>query len=312
MSGVIISGYVVIYLVVLGIAIRNRRSFPLSESIMVILIIGVGFTGLVYFLAPRLTELSAHAVSLPELLFTLAYLVGVSLMLVFVDPVPSVWKDDFFKRKLVKLCYKLILFVVIPLLVLRLVWDVNWNDLGFSIQKLPHQILAALVLSLCFGGFNYIAGSGAKPIRAGEFSVRQLTIWFPLVFLWNMLEVGLVEEFFFRAFLQTRLTHVFGSSLAGICAASLLFGLAHAPGLYLRNGDKGGPLGEQPTLLNAILYSILVLSPAGWFTGLLFVRTQSLLAPILVHAAIDTVAHVSEFIQATHTEKSILTRQTAL
>lgn len=311
MTELIVAGYCLIYLAALGLAVWNRKSFPLSESILVILIIGIGFTGLVYFVSPEVKEQAARVVNRSELLFTLAYLVFVSLMLVFFDPVPSAWKEDFFKRKFVRLVYKLILFVAIPLIALRLAWGVNWSGLGFSVQQLPRQLLAALILSLCFGGFNYIAGSGAKPIRAGEFSARQLTVWFPLVFLWNMLEVGLVEEFFFRAFLQTRLVHAFGSSLAGICAASLLFGLAHAPGIYLRSGDKGGPLGEHPTLLNSILYAILVLSPAGWFTGLLFARTQSLLVPILVHAAIDTVAHVSEFIQSTGSEKRILTRGTA-
>ena len=118
-----------------------------------------------------------------------------------------------------------------------------------------------------------------------------------IAFMWNIIEVGLVEEFFFRAFLQTRLINFLGSPLAGICLASLLFGLAHAPGIYLRSGDKLGPLGEHPSLLNSILYAIVVLSPTGWFTGLLFLRTQSLLAPILVHVAIDTVAHTAEFIE---------------
>jgi len=76
-----------------------------------------------------------------------------------------------------------------------------------------------------------------------------------------------------------------------------LFGLAHAPGIYLRRGDKLGPLGESPNALDTILYSVLVLGTTGWFTGLLYWRTQSLLAPILVHAAIDAVAHTAEFIE---------------
>jgi membrane protease YdiL (CAAX protease family) len=105
-----------------------------------------------------------------------------------------------------------------------------------------------------------------------------------------------VEEFFVRAFLQGRATAFFDSPAAGICAASLLFGLAHAPGIYLRRGERHGPLGEQPALVDSILYAILGLSPTGWFTGLLYGRCQSLLAPILVHAAVDAVAHTAEFL----------------
>jgi hypothetical protein len=40
------------------------------------------------------------------------------------------------------------------------------------------------------------------------------------------------------------------------------------------------------------------LSTAGWFTGVLYWRIQSLLAPVLVHAGLDAAAHTPEFIQA--------------
>jgi len=50
-----------------------------------------------------------------------------------------------------------------------------------------------------------------------------------------MLEVGVVEEFFFRVRLQSRLSAVLKSKLGGIVRASLRFGLGHAPGLYLRS-----------------------------------------------------------------------------
>lgn len=87
-----------------------------------------------------------------------------------------------------------------------------------------------------------------------------------------------------------------------------MFSLAHASGIYLRRGDKHGLLGEQPSLLNSILYAILALSPTGWFTGLLFWRAQSLLAPVLVHAAVDAVAHTAEFIEGLGVQKRIGTQ----
>ncbi len=298
MSAFVVGLYLVLYLAALALAFRNRKTFPLSESIMVMLILGLGFTSLVYVVAPRIADFTPAPVPASELAFVLAYVGLVSVLLVVVNPVPPALRADFLKSKLISLAYKLTLFVIIPLTSLRLFWNVSWEALGFTVQDLPGQWVAALILSLCFGGFNLVAGSGAKPLRAGAFTPAQVLLGFPAVFFWNVLEVGLVEEFFFRAFLQGTLMQALGSSLAGICAASLLFGLAHAPGLYLRRADKDGPLGERPTLLNAILYAVLVLSPAGWFTGLLYLRTGSLLVPVLVHAAIDTVAHVSAAITA--------------
>jgi CAAX protease family protein len=154
-----------------------------------------------------------------------------------------------------------------------------------------------VVLILLFGGFNLLTGGAAAPIRKRQYGLGQIVSGMSLAFLWNVAEVGLVEEFFFRAFLQGRFTALFNSPVAGICLASLLFGLAHSPGIYLRRGDRHGPLGENPALTDAILYGVLGLSPTGWFTGLLYWRCQSLLAPVLVHAAVDAVAHTTEFLE---------------
>ena len=296
LSELVVLTYAILYLTALAVAVRQRKSFPLAESLMVIMIVGIGFTGLVFLVSlPLRGEPAVGGLAPGELAFTIIYLILASVLLVF-RLVPESWKGHFWKEKLAAIAFKLPVFVIIPILALRIGWKIPWGSLGFTLGDAPGQLLAALVLIVFFGGFNYLAGSGAAPIRRHEFSARQVALGFGFAYLWNMLETGLVEEFFFRAFLQTRLINVLGSPLAGICAAALLFGLAHAPGIYLRHGDRLGPLGEHPSLLNSLLYAILVLSPTGWFTGLLYLRTQSLLAPILVHAAIDAVAHTAEFI----------------
>jgi membrane protease YdiL (CAAX protease family) len=213
-------------------------------------------------------------------------------------PVPESWRGQFLKEKATALAFKLVIFVLIPLGMMRVLFKWTWADLGFSLGDIPGQLAAAGLLILLFGGFNLLAGSAAAPIRKGLYSRKQVGFGYLLAFTWNFLETGLVEEFFFRAFLQTQFTLAFSSPLAGICLDSLVFGLAHAPGIYLRSGDKQGPLGEKPTLLNTILYAVIVLSTAGWFTGVLYWRIQSLLAPVLVHAGLDAAAHTPEFIQA--------------
>lgn len=299
----IVTAYAVIYLIALLLAIWKRKSFPLSESVMVILIVGIGFTGLVYAatLWVKSTPITDQ-VPTGQFAFTLAYLLCIAILLVF-RVVPQRWKETFVREKIPTLLYKLIVFVMLPIAVLRLFWNSSWTNLGFSPGDVHGQLLAVVALTIFFGGFNLFVGSAAAPIRARQFSGRQLTFGFLITFIWNIFEVGLVEEFFFRGFIQTRMINFFGSPLSGICLASLLFGLAHAPGIYLRGGDKQGPLGEHPSLLNSLLYAIIVLSPAGWFTGLLFWRTQSLLAPILIHAAMDTVAHTAEFIEGLKIQK---------
>ncbi|MBI3168877.1 MAG: CPBP family intramembrane metalloprotease [Chloroflexi bacterium] len=280
LNGLIVIAYAVLFIASIWLAWRQGKTFPFSESIMVLLIVGVGFTGLVYLATLFLHTLPMQFdISSGELTFVISYVILVAILLVF-KRTPEQWNGQFLKKKTADLLFKLAIFVGVPILALRMFWASSWESLGFSMGDAQGQLLAAVLLILFFGGFNLLVGSAAKPIRERRFSAKQAALGFGVALLWNILETGLVEEFFFRAFLQTRLIAALNSPLAGICLASLLFGLAHAPGIYLRKGDKSGPLGESPSLLNSILYTIVVLSPAGWFTGLLYWKTQSLLAPI--------------------------------
>jgi membrane protease YdiL (CAAX protease family) len=68
---------------------------------------------------------------------------------------------------------------------------------------------------------------------------------------------------------------------------SLLFGLAHAPGLYLRTGLTQEGLPPHPPLLMAIGYSIVITSVAGFFFGVLWARTRNFALVVMVHAMAD-------------------------
>lgn len=285
-----------LYLVVIVIAVLRQKTFPVVESFTVMGIVGVIFTSLVYVTTLPIKSIPIFSSSsLVELAFIIGYLVIVAILLV-IKPIRSDLPGHFWREKFADLFFKLVVFVVLPLAVQRIFWGTSFVALGFTLGDVPGQLFAAAILILLLGGFNYWFGSAAAPIRKRQFTRRQVFGGLSLAFLWNIFETGLVEEFFFRAFLQRQLMDFFASPLAGICLASLLFGLAHAPGIYLRRGEARGPLGEKPALLDTLLYAVLVLSPTGWFTGLLYWRTQSLLAPILVHAAVDAVAHTVEFI----------------
>ena len=292
-----ITPFGILYLVVILVAVLRRKQFPLAESLLVMVIVGVIFTGLVYVTTLPVKSMPVSTTTSPgEFVFTIGYLLFVTLLLV-IKPPPSDLPERFLREKVAALLFKLLVFVLLPLAALQLFWGTPLPALGFSAGDVAGQCFAVAVLILLFGGFNFLFGSAAAPVRKRHFSGKQVAFGLSLAFVWNFLETGLVEEFFFRAFLQTRLIDALDSPLVGICLASLLFGLAHAPGIYLRRGDKRGPLGEKPALIDTLLYAVLVLSPTGWFTGLLYWRTQSLLAPVLVHAAIDAVAHTVEFIE---------------
>lgn len=121
-------------------------------------------------------------------------------------------------------------------------------------------------------------------------------IWaVPLGFIWITLEAGACEEFLFRGVLQTRLTSWFNSAWAGVIVTSLLFGLAHAPGLFMRGGP--GVDGWSADPLQVVAHTIAVLSPIGITFGLIYARTKSLLLFILLHGLVDVLPNLAEFVQ---------------
>src|SRR5208283_4839044 len=103
-------------------------------------------------------------------------------------------------------------------------------------------------------GFQAVFGRGLRDIVQAHLPAATLAIGFPIAFVWLALEAGIVEEFFFRALLQSRLSRALRSELGGIVLMSLLFGLAHAPGLYLRAGLTQEGLLAHPPLLMAVGY----------------------------------------------------------
>lgn len=205
---------------------------------------------------------------------------------------------------LFSLAQKLVFFVVIPMILFSKRFGLSMRDFGLQwvvrpwFEKKHIRILLGFATILIL--LQYFVGQAAAPVRAGEFSTGQLFIGMPLTYIWLIIEVGLVEEFFFRVMIQSRRAARFKSDLTGIVVAALLFGLAHAPGLYLRRAGAASPVGSDPSLLFVIGYSVVVLSAAGLFLGIIWARTRNLLLIIMIHAAGDLLPNFSEFARTWH------------
>lgn len=95
------------------------------------------------------------------------------------------------------------------------------------------------------------------------------------LFLKTLLGVGLPEELLFRGLIQNWLMQRFGATNAVVFAAAVVFGAAH-----LNNAPA-------PNWGYMALATV-----AGFIYGKLFQRTQTILAPASLHAAVNTVRHV--------------------
>jgi membrane protease YdiL (CAAX protease family) len=204
-------------------------------------------------------------------------------------------------KSLLRLGEKLILFVALPWVVFRRLFGLTAADVGLSFGKLREfrgsAGLAALVLVPVIMGFNLLMGSAAAPIRNGEIGPATLLVALPACLIWDAIEAGLVEEFFFRALLQTRLAGVFRSHAMGTVAMAILFGLFHAPGLVLRGASAFEGMDTAPGPLFAMAYSVAIMGVAGIPFGILWARSRNLWLCLLIHGANDTIAHLPSFVK---------------
>jgi membrane protease YdiL (CAAX protease family) len=198
------------------------------------------------------------------------------------------------EQEVLVLGLKLAVHVVAPVLLL-LALGVRLGPLfqaGLNGRKFWRTLI---VLGAIFLALLCVISPSLHDIAATQAPWTTLAWVAPVSFVWIAVEAGLNEEFLFRAVLQTRLSALFKSPWAGVIVTSLLFGLGHAPGLFLRGGPDVDGWSSDP--LQVIAYTIAVLSPMGLLFGLIYARTKSLLLVVLLHALIDVLPNMAEFIR---------------
>jgi membrane protease YdiL (CAAX protease family) len=194
---------------------------------------------------------------------------------------------------------KLLAFVLIPYFICRTM-GFSLQDFGlkFSLSRTftKRNVSLLIIMSAAILLFEYFFSSGAKPLHEGQFSLSQLLIAIPTTFLWLFIEAGLIEEFFFRAVLQSRLAALIKSEWGAILMGGLIFGLAHVPGLYLRGAGSEG-INEQLPVWFWLNYCIVNMSIAGIFPGIIWSKTKNLCLVMILHAVVDLLPNGSDFIQ---------------
>jgi len=279
-----------------------------DDALELLGIIGVGFSVLTWLLTLGLKR-DAAPIARPALegLLTIGVMVAIAAYLVWgktkVDAIiPDAAGGGSDLGHLIGVTAgKLIAFVALPYLLFRFAFGHRLADFGLSRDAwrrlLGREGLAALVIGIAICAFQFYAGQAAEPIRTGAIGGAALWLGLPLTFAWLMVEAGLVEEFFFRALIQTRMAALFKSEWAGLVLMALIFGLIHAPGMVLRGAGDVEGLGDHPTALAAAAYSIVTQSVGGFYLGLLWMRTRNLPAVMIVHAATDLLPNLQGFLK---------------
>jgi len=302
--------YVIIFLLLYSVSIAALTIVfdqPFIGVVIPFTFFGILFSFIAWLLTGNLTTLpgkpafrgEAFLIILLVLFFTWYVTYGSSLInkLIPHSIIETEWKNA-----IAILLKKLLVFVIIPFLLYRAA-GFSLKDFGLVIGRKDlfskKTIVVFAVLSVMILLFQYFLSGGAKPVREGQFNAHQLIIALPLLFSWLFIEVGLVEEFFFRAVLQSRISVLFSSPVAGIVVSGLIFGLAHAPGLYLRGAESEG-MSEQLPFIFWAAYTISAMCVAGIFLGIVWQRTKNLYLVMALHAMVDLLPNLPEFIHTWH------------
>jgi membrane protease YdiL (CAAX protease family) len=160
------------------------------------------------------------------------------------------------------------------------------RSIGLTRRGLKEALKVAVIVGPLTIPLVYVVG---EQQRAGiEMMLRQplrATVSFLVSFALALLTAGMVEEFFFRGVLQSRLVSYLGSKWRGLLVASMLFGLFHLPMVYYSPYEP-----THGNLVWALAGVIVEQGMIGILLGVLWARTHNLAAPLLVHALINGLA----------------------
>jgi membrane protease YdiL (CAAX protease family) len=296
----------VVYVIAFGVLLQNK-SFEPAGAVIVLVLFGILLPALAWIATRRAVPLliSVRPGS-SELIVLAGYIIALSLYLIggpqWIDQhLPHSWIDSLRIKFFITLIKKLVVFVAIPFALFRFGFGYRLRDFGIQLEGLRALARNHLPVVLAVGGgllaFQYFLSNGGAAFRQGYFTAYQLLLGLPICFVWLVFEVGLVEEFFFRALVQSRLAATFKSEVTGIVLMSLVFGLAHAPGFIFRHAGELEGLGSNPSALHAVAYSVVMLAVSGIVFGVIWARTKNLLALMLIHAAGDLLPNFADFLK---------------
>lgn len=275
-----------------------------GDLLIVALILGAGFTSVALLLTAKLPLPLQRPPFKNEVYFLFLLIVWIGVYISvgsqYINKIiPHLWTKSERISSVVSIARKLFVFVVIPFL-LYAAKGFTWKDFGLASPPVKLWQRTSIALLLAFAViislFQLYLSHGGKILRSEHYSAGRLMIAVPLCLSVLVLEVGLVEEFFFRGLLQSRLSALLKSPTGGIVLSAIIFGLVHAPGLYLRGAEGEGVEGQLPLLFWAA-YTIANMSLAGIFLGVIYNKTKNLWLVMIVHAMVDLIPNLKDFIQ---------------
>ena len=279
-----------------------QQSLP--DMLTLFLIIGIGFSFIGWWMTRKLSQ-PLHKPRIKKEFWLVLLLVGWVIFYITYGGslinklLPANWIENPQTYSVIIFLRKLIFFVLVPFVVYKL-FGFSLQDFGLTRSPVKffsqRSIIIFFLMAIAASVFQYFFSNGAKHFRNGEFNTSQLIIGLPLCFVYLLFDAGLIEEFFFRGFLQSRSSVLLRSTAGGIIVSAIVFGLVHAPGLYLRGAGSEG-IEEQLPFSFFCAYTIAYMSTAGLFLGIIYNKTKNLWLVMAIHAMVDLLPNFDDFVK---------------
>ncbi|HRH50608.1 MAG TPA: CPBP family intramembrane metalloprotease [Panacibacter sp.] len=303
-TNVYISAYLLAYTIAALVLVLIFNNPP-GEILTGFLSFGVGFSFVAWLLTRNTGDIIAEKPALKnELWLLLSLILWIILYITYGSGfIDSLLSENVLNNQqayaFVILFRKLAVFVVAPFVLYKLA---GFSPGDFGLRKPLKEIFSGknilifFVMSVIALVFQYFFSNGGQHFRDAHFSFMQMLIGLPLLLLWLFIEVGLVEELFFRAVLQSRISALVRSNAGGIVMSGIIFGLAHAPGLYLRGFGETEGITESLPFGFWAAYTVCTMSVAGIFIGIIWSKTKNLYLIMAIHAMVDLIPNFPDFL----------------
>jgi uncharacterized protein len=280
--------------------LTTRYGAGIGELLFIVAVFGPGFSALAIACTKNISTPNTVPPKKMEPWILMALLAWIILFITFLSNGIKYYNSahsfsEPLKAVIVLLC-KLLAFVAVPYCIYRIAGFKTSQLLPANYRYYRRIILSFVVISTATILFQLYCSKGGRSFLHGAFNHRQLWVGIPVSFIWLIAEAGIVEEFFFRVVLQSRIAALTKSGTGAIVWTALIFGVVHAPGLYLRGAESEDISGQMP-FLYWVCFTICYMSVAGFFLGVLWHRTKNFLLLTAVHAMFDLLPNFKEFIE---------------
>ncbi len=208
----------------------------------------------------------------------LELIVGLLILIIWdYIPLPKIDFGD--KWNIGIIIKKTIIFIGLPFLFLKFRKN-SLSSMGLTSKNWKKNLWVGFIVFLALAIPNaFLVGNTGGEILSGKYSAPQVGIGLFSSFIYFFLMAGFSEEFFFRAFIQTRISYLFKSSVSGVLLTSLIFGLGHIQGIMQWYPGT--------TIAEAFCRAFFLQTFMGIMFGVLWERTRNLIPCVFVHSGVN-------------------------